>query len=335
MLRRKSALYRCIILTAFSVSLAVALPTAFRASPQGHAGVDEPRHVIAREPLPISIEVDGRFQDLVEVPKGLFDGGWTTNLTQSEIGGGTEPGRKRGKGLYPQGSLTDFDLARYLTAVTGAVRTHVPRDETGIATLDFEGGLYPWAEKSRDKYKDKLTDGQFEELSKRFFVRSLRVAKATRPNAKWCYWGYPRTWQSKELIERMADIYAECDALAPSLHIRRSGNTKAIQRDVANMGTRIALIKDIHPHPEELVVAAYLWDKNAATDHQRPRSRATLKDMLTTARAAEAWADQLVIWVGAGTEAEAKQLTESLAPGGHIFTFIETYRKDREPDGQE
>jgi Hyaluronidase len=297
-------------------------------------GPNKPSPTIARKPLPISIEVDGRFQKLVDVPEGLFEG-WTANLTQSEIGGGVVPGQRRGTVLYPRGSLADHDLSRFLSAIAGAARTHVPANATGVAALDFEDGLYPWAERAKDKYKDKLTDAQFEERSHRFFVRSLRAAKAARPNAKWCYWGYPYLWHNEDLIRRMADIYAECDAIGPSLYIRRSAKPDAIKRDVATIGKRVAFIKSIHPRPKELVVAAYLWDKNAANDHQRPRATASTDDMLTTAWAAEEWADELILWVAAGTEAQAQELNRSLAPGGHIRTFLEKYRSERPPGGGE
>lgn len=325
---QSSVLARCLFVCLIAIPLLAALPLACRVSPETPV-VNSPH--VADDRLPISIEIDGRYQELVTVPRDLFDGGFTTNLTQNEIGGGVEKGRKRGTGLYPTGSLANFDLAKYLSAVHGAAQTHVPERATGIATLDFEGGLYPWAEKSKDKYKDDLTDAQFETQSHQFFVRSLRVAKAARPDVKWGYWGYPRPWQGKELIDRMADIYSVCEAIAPSLYIRRSGDAKAIRRDVAEIGKLVALIKDIHPRSEEVVVAAYLWNNNAAGDHQRPRAQATIEDMLLTARSAEAWADKLVIWVGAGTEGEARELTKSLAPGGHIHTFIDHYRQGTDP----
>jgi len=276
------------------------------------------------ETVPVSINVDGRDCALVVVPEGLFDGQWTVNLTTLEIGGGGVT--LRGRGRYPRGSLAEFDLADYLQVLEGAVRMHVPEDATGFAALDYESGLLPWAERTKAIYKEGMTDEAFEHAVHEFFVESLRTAKSARPNVQWSYYGYPHWWESAELSQRIRDIYAECDALTPSLYIMNSGDTKKIRARAGRLATSVAIVKDLHPLGEDLPVALYLWHRYSSVDKDKAYQPVTTYDFTVATRAARPWADQFVMWMGASSPAEAALLSEALAGGGRIRELVRASR---------
>lgn len=276
------------------------------------------------ESVPISINVDGRDCALVVVPEGLFDGQWTVNLTTLEIGGGGVT--LRGRGRYPRGSLAEFDLAEYLGVLDGAVRMHVPEDATGFAALDYESGLLPWAERTKAIYKEGMTDEAFEHAVHEFFVESLRTAKAARPNVQWSYYGYPHWWESAALSERISDIYAESDAITPSLYIKNSGDTKKIRAHAGHLGTSVAIVQELHSLGEDLPVALYVTYRYSSVDKKKAYHPVTTYDFTVATRAARPWADQFVMWMGASSPAEAELLSDALAEEGRIRELVRASR---------
>ncbi len=275
--------------------------------------------------VPFSIHVDGREGAMVVVPEDLFDGQWTVNLTTAEIGGGGIT--LRGRGRYPTGSLAEFDLADYLEVLDGAVRLHVPEDATGFATLDYESGLLPWAERTREIYKEGMTDEAFEIAVHEFFVESLRTAKAARPNVRWSFYGYPHWWERPALSERIIDIYTESDAITPSHYIRNSGDPESIKAHAERLGKSVAAVQDLHPLGEDLPVALYVSHRYSSVDkHNKAFHSVTTEDFFAATSAAEPFADQFVMWMAASTPAEANLLSEALAEGGRIRELIYTSR---------
>ena len=285
---------------------------------------DPPGPTARPNAVPMTYHVDGRFGGQVVVPADLFDVAWVTNLTQSEIGGAGVT--VRGRGLYPKGSLRDFDLVTYLDALDQAVRLHVPESAVGIGALDFEGGLYPWAGRGNSIFSEGLSDAEFERLVHRFFIESLRTAKAARPNVRWSFWGYPHSWESEALIDQIRDIYAEFDALSPGMYITNSGDEPAIRSRAERLGRAVAKVRAQHPLGAQLPTAVYVWHRYSSVDRSKPYLPVSVDDFVAATRTAEPWTDLFVMWMGAGSPGEAEQVTDDLGENGHIRNLVEASR---------
>ncbi|MFM9958143.1 MAG: hypothetical protein ACKVZJ_08695 [Phycisphaerales bacterium] len=144
-------------------------------------------------------------------------------------------------GLYPKvwngiivngGVPVSVDMNVHLTKLAADITRQVPANFDGYAVIDYEDWDALWVdtpelyrEMTREVVRAQysgLTPEQVEAFAKRdheaaaksFMLATLNAAKAQRPNAKWGYYGYPRTHHVEHLAE-MQWLWDASTALYP------------------------------------------------------------------------------------------------------------------------
>ena len=287
----------------------------------------------------LRIHVDGALAHSVQVPRRFQTKQRTINLTQGEIAGGANnPPTLRGRSIYPKGSMATFDIAGYFQALAMAIAAHMTSPHLGDAavdtiSLDYEGGYHVDPTRTDPKYKEGMSDEAYEIHSKYWWLRSLynsivgtRVPDS-REEMSVGYFAYPKSYDDSNDIEFMYPIYSVATALFPANYITRSGNARLIRNKGHRLGVNCSHIQALRADHglRAIKTSGFLWDHYSTADWKRPRQKASMVDMVNAARSMY-WCDELVLWLGAGTQYDVDQLNEDFKEGGRLYRFASGFQ---------
>ncbi|XP_054476222.1 hyaluronidase-5-like [Anoplopoma fimbria] len=135
--------------------------------------------------------------------------------------------------MYEEGLPQLIDLQEHHDHAEDDIEHYIPGDQRGLAVLDFEEWRPQWVRNwgSKDIYRQisietvqkknaSLTEDEaedrakivFERGAKRYFLRSIRLGKALRPNRLWGYYLYPDCY-NYDYNKDMAGFTGECPAI--------------------------------------------------------------------------------------------------------------------------